>query len=203
MQSATDLWTGEFGNAYTERQVENIGARQQMWRMVLPRHVDSILEVGSNVGANLEAISQFSTAELFATEPNAHARRQLIDSEICTQVTDDEAHNLRFEDDAIDLVFTCGVLIHIPPDQLAASLKEIHRVAHRWIICAEYFAPSEEMIPYRGQDNALWRRDYGSLYLDQFQDLRCHSCVFAWKRMTGLDNLTFWVFEKGGARLNG
>ena len=193
----TDLWSGDFGNAYTRRQVNTSAARQDIWCMVLPRHVDSILEVGANVGGNLEAISQFSTAELYATEPNELARQKLNESGLCVQVTDDPASKLRFDDNAIDLVFTCGVLIHIPPDQLAASLHEIHRVAHRWIICAEYFAPSEEMIPYRGHDNALWRRDYGGLYLDQFPDLRCNSCMFAWRRMTGLDNLTFWVFEKG------
>jgi hypothetical protein len=52
------------------------------------------------------------------------------------------------------------------------------------------------MIPYRGHDNALWRRDYGSLFLDTFSDLKCTAHMFAWKRATGLDNLTFWVFEK-------
>ncbi len=199
----TELWTGDFGNDYTKRQADTSAARHDIWRMVLPRHVESILEVGANVGGNLEAISQFSTAELYATEPNELARRQLNDSGLCVQVTDDTASHLRHAGNSIDLVFTCGVLIHVPPDQLAASMREIHRVAHRWIICAEYFAPSEEMIPYRGHDNALWRRDYGSLYLDQFPDLRCHSCMFAWRRMTGLDNLVFWIFEKGGAKLNG
>lgn len=193
----TELWTGDFGNDYTQRQADTFSPRKQMWHMVLPRHVDSILEVGANIGANLSAISQLSTAELYATEPNELARQTLLEKDICYQVTNDRADNLRASDNSIDLVFTSGVLIHIPPDQLQASMKEIHRVARRWIICAEYFSPSEEMIPYRGHDNALWRRDYGSLYLDQFPDLRCQTCVFAWKRMTGLDNLTFWVLEKG------
>lgn len=196
----TELWTGDFGNEYTKRQINTIGARQQMWQMVLPRNVDSVLEVGANAGLNLEAISEIRACDLFATEPNGLARQQLIDAGFCAQVTDDPAHALRYGDSSIDLVFTSGVLIHVPPDRLKASLSEIHRVAKRWIICAEYFAPSEEMIPYRGHVNALWRRDYGSLYLDQFQDLYCNSCLFAWKRMTGLDNLTVWVFEKGPKR---
>lgn len=196
----TDLWTGEFGDAYTRRQPDTSNARQQIWRMLLPRHCVSVLEVGANVGANLEAIAQFRDIDLYATEPNELARRQLNDSDLCVQVTNDTADALRFDDNAVDLVFTCGVLIHVPPDKLAASLKEIHRVAHHWIIVGEYFAPQEEMIPYRGHDNALWRRDYGSLLLDQFPDLHCNSCLFTWKRMTGLDNLTFWVFEKGPMR---
>ncbi len=196
--SAIDLWCGEFGESYTKRQADTSGARQHMWDMVLPkRGVDTILEVGANVGANLEAISQIRDSDLFATEPNELARRQLNDSGLCIQVTNDKANELRLDDKSIDLVFTSGVLIHIPPADLEASMREIHRVARRWVVCAEYFAPSEEMIPYRGHDNALWRRDYGSLYLDTFPDLRCMTCLFAWKRMTGLDNLTYWVFEKG------
>lgn len=197
MIGMTDLWTSSFGNDYTRRQADTINARRDVWRMVLPRHIDSILEVGANVGANLEAMALNTTAELYATEPNDIAREQLKATDLCVQVTADAAHNLRFDDASIDLVFTSGVLIHIPTDKLAASMAEIHRVAKRYIIAAEYFAPSEEMIPYRGHDNALWRRDYGSLYLDQFPDLRCTSCLFAWKRMTGLDNLTIWVMEKG------
>jgi hypothetical protein len=33
-----------------------------------------------------------------------------------------------------------------------------------------------------------------------FPDLTCIGHLFAWKRATGLDNLTFWVFEKGPKR---
>ncbi len=88
-------------------------------------------------------------------------------------------------------------MIHISPAKLAKSMKEMHRVSRRYILMGEYFAPSEEMIPYRGQNDQLWRRDYGSLFLDMFNDLHPVACTFAWKRMTGLDNLTFWLLEKG------
>jgi pseudaminic acid biosynthesis-associated methylase len=195
-EAMTELWTGDFGNDYTKRQANTFGARQDMWSMVLPQHINSVLEVGANVGLNLEAISQLRDSDLYATEPNEAARQKLIAKDICVQVTNDPSYRLSRPDNSVDLVFTSGVLIHVNPSELGPSLREIHRVARRYIICAEYFAPSEEMIPYRGHDNALWRRDYGSLYLDQFPDLRCISCLFAWKRMTGLDNLTFWVFEK-------
>jgi pseudaminic acid biosynthesis-associated methylase len=194
--SMTDLWTGDFGNDYTRRQADTVNARAALWRDILPRHVESILEVGANVGANLEAISQFLSCDLYATEPNDQASEKLRESNLCCQVMNWAADELEFDTGEIDLVFTSGVLIHIPPDKLKASMREIHRVAKRYIIAAEYFAPQEEMIPYRGHDNALWRRDYGSLYLDQFPDLKCTSCTFAWKRTTGLDNLTIWVFEK-------
>ena len=113
---------------------------------------------------------------------------------------EDYADKLTFEDSQVDLAFTCGVLIHIAPDKLLASMKEIHRVSRRHIICGEYFSPKEEVVPYRGIDDALWRRDYGSLWLDNFSDLHCIGTMFAWKRQTPFDNLVFWVFEKGPRR---
>ena len=202
--TAIDLWTGKFGVDYTKRNVLAPGARNQVWRMLLPQDCESVLEVGANIGLNLEAISQESDCDLFACEPNDFARAELSrlfwDIVPEANLTADTADKLNFPDGVADLVFTCGVLIHIPPEKLLPSMREMHRCARRWIICGEYFAPSEEMIPYRGHDNALWRRDYGSLWLDNFPDLHCTSTLFTWKRMTGLDNLTWWVFEKGPGR---
>jgi pseudaminic acid biosynthesis-associated methylase len=197
--NTVDLWRGEFGNDYTERNNRStLAARESMWKLLLPRHVESVLEVGANTGLNLEAISQRSACEMYATEPNDKARAELECLGLIppANITADTADHIRFPDGIADLVFTSGVLIHVPPEKLQASLREIHRCARRWIICGEYFAPQEEMIPYRGQDHAMWRRDYGSLFLDTFPDLRCIGTLFAWKRNTGLDNLTFWVIEK-------
>ena len=198
--AAIDLWKSDFGNDYTERNITGaISARQALWEALIPIECESILEVGANVGLNLEAIANFHDCQLFACEPNEVARQRLRNADFIDRrhVSADTADRLSFKDNVADLVFTSGVLIHIPTDKLAQSMSEIHRCANRWIICAEYFAPSEEMVPYRGHDNAMWRRDYGSLYMDAFPDLKCIGHHFAWKRTTGLDNLTIWVFEKG------
>lgn len=202
MTNTAELWTGEFGSEYTRRNATTPDARRQMWKMLLPRGCESVLEVGANIGLNLEAIGSISDAELYAVEPNDMAREELIANEFVHErnVRADYADKIGFPDEICDLVITSGLLIHIPTDKLLPSMKEIHRCAKRWIISAEYFAPSEEMIQYRGHMNALWRRDYGSIWLDNFNDLHCQGAVFAWKRMTGLDNLTFWIFEKGPKR---
>lgn len=199
----SELWTGDFGTEYTRRNIKfgsTVDARRRVFEQILPKDCRSVLEVGANCGDNLAAISQISPCQLFAVEPNEEAREQLYHrlKLPIEHVRSDLAAKLSFTDAAADLAFTCGVLIHIPTDDLLASMRQIHRCAGRYIICGEYFAPSEEMIPYRGHDNALWRRDYGSLWLDNFPDLRCTQQFFAWKRTTGLDNITFWVFEKTG-----
>jgi pseudaminic acid biosynthesis-associated methylase len=201
MQSVSELWTGQFGNDYTARNTSaTLGARRKVWEMILPSDCESVLEVGANTGLNLEAIGQFNPSDLYACEPNQFARAELETILPSHHVTADYADKISFPDKVADLVFTCGVLIHVPPDKILASMKEIHRCSKRWIVCAEYFAPEERELPYRGQRNALWLRDYGSLWLDNFPDLTCIATFFAWKRMTGLDNLTFWLFEKGRRR---
>jgi pseudaminic acid biosynthesis-associated methylase len=198
-QSTIDLWKSSFGDDYTHRNNSvDIGARRKLWELILPKGCQSILEVGANVGLNLDALAQITAAEMYAVEPNDTARDILASKELMPErnILSDAADKIGFPDSITDLVFTSGVLIHIPSEKLEASMREIYRLASKWIICGEYFAPSEEMVPYRGHDGAMWRRDYGSLYLDMFPNLKCKTNLFAWKRMTGLDNLTFWVFEK-------
>lgn len=191
-----EAWKGKFGNEYTERQPDNVKARREVWRELLPHGLGSILEVGCNVGHNLQAIGFLNTAKLYGVDPNKIALQRTANKALVISTALASADRLPFATGSMDLVFTCGVLIHVPPDKLEQSLREIHRVSKRWIICGEYFSPHEEEIPYRGQSGLLWRRDYGSLYLDMFEDLKCVKTLFAWRRSTGLDNLLFHVFEK-------
>lgn len=202
MVAMTDLWTGDFGNQYTARNRDEPNFRATIWRALLPRHCESVLEVGANVGHNLEAIASFSPAEIYACEPNDLARQELMerlnDCGCENHITADTADRLSFPDGGVDLVFTCGVLIHIDGGRLLPSMREIHRVARRWIICAEYHAAEERMIPYRGQDNALWLRPYGKLWRKNFPDLRqVWTPLLFEKDVTGLDDVTVWMFEKG------
>ena len=60
------------------------------------------------------------------------------------------------------------------------------------------FAFSDKPVetPYRDHSDVLFKRDFGGFWLDNFPHLRVVSYGFAWKRVTGLDNLTWWLFEK-------
>ena len=200
-----EFWRGDFGNAYTGRNVasaDQMQARLALWSEILSHTISappaSILEVGANLGINLRALRQLSSARRYAVEPNDSARKILVQDGVVADddVRDGIASTIIFSDGVADLGVTSGVLIHIHPENLAASLKEIHRCSKRWIACIEYFSDKPEMIPYRGFDDRLFKRDFGGLWLDSFSDLRVVAYGFAWKRVTGLDNLTWWLFEK-------
>ena len=200
-----DAWKGEFGDDYAARNLateETVSNSARAFAEILSHVKDSpptsILEVGANIGINLRALARLSDAELFAVEPNAHAREQLVADKVVPQdrLFDAMATKLPLEDGAVELAFTSGVLIHVPPEDLETAYGEIHRVAARYILCAEYFSQAPVEIPYRGHEGLLFKRDFGGMWLDLFPGLEPVANGFFWKRTTGLDDINWWLFRK-------
>jgi hypothetical protein len=43
----------------------------------------------------------------------------------------------------------------------------------------------------------MWGNDFGKLFMERFKShVKCIDVGFMWKETTGLDNVTYWVFEK-------
>jgi len=93
------------------------------------------------------------------------------------------------------MVFTCGMLIHVSPKDILPAVKNIYDMSTKYILVMEYFSAEEREVKYRGQDEALWTRDYGSLFQDNYP-LHCIGYGFLWKPITHFDNVTWWLFEK-------
>jgi pseudaminic acid biosynthesis-associated methylase len=196
MNQQIEAWEGELGNAYIERNGDKtLQSRIAMWRRIL-RDItpETILEVGANIGLNIRALRKVTEAKLSAVEPNNAARRVL--KTVADDAYDGTADKLWLANDTVNLVATCGVLIHIHPDDLADACAEMYRVSNRYIVCIEYFSDKPEEIEYRGQSGLLWKRDFGSFWMEQHPDLKLLDYGFFWRRATGLDNLTWWLWEK-------
>ncbi len=204
------LWRGEFGDEYLVRNAptpKRVANQTRFWAKLFDTLAvqglkpNSILEIGANVGINLRALKNLSDAELFAVEPNDQAREILIRDSVVPEgnalATTGEVIGL--EDNAVDMAFTAGVLIHVNPDTLAQVCAEIHRVSRKTIVCAEYFSANPETITYRGHSDKLFKRDFGAFWLEQFPSLKLLDYGFAWKPVTGLDNITWWIFSKPDA----
>ena len=201
----TELWRGAFGDAYVDRNSiepetirRNISAYSEILSCAEGAPPRSILEVGANIGLNLRAISQISDAELYAIEPNGKARETLLRDQVLKEenIFDAIAGDIPLGDRSVDLVFTAGVLIHIPESELETAYREMHRVADRYLLSIEYFSPTPVVIPYRGETEALFKRDFGGLWLDLFDDLEPVANGFFWKRTTGMDDVNWWLFRK-------
>lgn len=205
MTQQIDLWKGPFGDLYQERNhvtADDIEARAMLWEVILKivyGHTNylpnSMLEVGAGQGPNLLGIQRVSMKigkpiKLYATEINEKARLILQEN-----VKDVELLANIPKQETVDLVYTYGVLIHTHPAHVRGLMTEMFNASSRFIVCCEYFSPELRPIVYRGEKDALWLNDYGKLWLDSFP-LRILHYGFCWKPLTGLDNITYWVFEK-------
>jgi len=200
-----DDWGGDFGDDYIERNLpdaERVAQREAMWKAILPAMAPempgSIVEIGANVGINLRALRNLTDSELFALEPNRKARGILRSDGVVPEsnILTGTGSHIELGENAVDLAFTSGVLIHVPPEELPGVYKEMHRVSRRYLLSIEYFAAEPEGKRYRGRDGLLFKRDFGALWLDLFPDLKIVDYGFFWRPATGLDNLTWWLFRK-------
>ncbi len=190
------LWRSEFGRAYTDRNDQEKPARVDAWRRLLDGIAPTrVLEVGCNVGWNLEYLRRLGIAEVYGIEPQPYAVERARWRGPDFGVLQGTAFDLPFRDRWFDLAFTSGVLIHIAPETIGAALDEIYRVAKRWIIAIEYDNAVEQEVRYRGHEAALWKRDHGSLWTRRYPDL-VELRTLALGEADGYDNCTAHLFEK-------
>ncbi|MCW5803160.1 MAG: methyltransferase domain-containing protein [Deltaproteobacteria bacterium] len=191
-----DLWRSDFGRDYTDRNDREKPERVTSWRRLLDGIAPyRVLEVGCNVGWNLEYLRRLGVRGLHGIEPQAYAverARARCDEFDVVQGT---AFELPFGDGFFDLAFTSGVLIHISPSTIGAALDEIYRVSRRWIVAIEYDHPTETEVSYRGHAGALWKRDHGALWRTRHPDLR-EVRTIPLGDADGYDDCTAHLFEK-------
>lgn len=199
-------WKSDFGDQYNERNRKHISddvitRLMHDWGLMLRSCIapkpKSALEVGCNLGRNILALRNF-IQEIHAVDPNeaavaeAKANPGLVNCDI--RVGD--CFDLPYPDNSIDLVFTSGVLMLVEPENLKRAIDEICRVARHYVICIEYFSHEPIEVAYRGLPRALFKRDFGSFYLDNRPDLDVLDYGFLWKRINCADNSNWWLFKK-------
>lgn len=191
------LWAGDFGDDYVDRNAGAYEQRGPFWQGLHADHpFSSALEVGCNVGGNLEwlapllppgrtvgiDINQKAIATLHQRLPNVSALWS-------------PGRELPFRDRHFELVFTQGVLIHQPDDTLPLVMAEMVRCSSRYVLCGEYFDEETVEVPYRGHEGALFRRDYGGIFRSLFPELTQVATGFL-SRDEGWDDITWWLFER-------
>jgi SAM-dependent methyltransferase len=134
-------WAGSFGAEYTERNNPSDNRVYIFHRLLNDLKIQSALEVGSNKGHNLQALANIGIPTL-GLEINKEVASK---SKILTVVG--SAYSLPFCDSTIEMVMTCGVLIHLS-DYLKA-MQEIYRVSSKYILSIEYFDKEPRKIEYR------------------------------------------------------
>lgn len=185
------FWTGQSGNDYTKRNQVKWRERVPFWRRVLTHTLpNNVMEIGCNEGWNLRAIRETSPGTvLMGIDINHEAVRRAKQAGF--DVHWKEAREIPFLGIDFDLAFTVGMLIHVPPEHLTATMRSIVQCSSRYVLAVEYEASTEEEIEYRGMPGLLWRRPFGQIYV-QDHGLKL---VDSWDAGPGFDRCTAWLLE--------
>lgn len=195
------FWAGEFGDAYIERNEapELLASYVHLLSNALRRagRIDSAIEFGANIGLNLVALRMLRPKiELSAIEINARAVERLnrIDGVKVHHGSIVDPH----ADKTYDLAFVAGVLIHLAPELLPEVYRRLVGASHRYVLVSEYYNPAPVMVPYRGNDDRLYKRDFAGEMLDAFPNLKLVDYGFQYRRDPNFphDDVTWFLMEK-------
>lgn len=195
-----NFWAGEFGLNYIDRNNSEplFYSKVAMWSMMLraANNVDSIRELGCNIGLNLAAIKHLQPAiKLSGYEINKEAAKQASDLNVAEITQGSIIEEIR--DVKVDLTFTSGVLIHINPDYLNNVYQNLVNGSNRYVLVAEYYNPTPTKITYRGHENKLFKRDFAGDLIDNY-GLKLVDYGFLYKRdnWAPQDDITWFLLEK-------
>ncbi len=202
MSEQQNFWAKSYAEDYISKNSsfdKKLG--EECWGKILSKAegITSFLECGCNIGRNIGFLN--------GTLPSA--RKSIIEiSELAYNLVTsnfefDKTFNgsileSNFTEGEFDLVYTMGVLIHIHPDDLLANMQKMYDYSGKYILMGEYFNRTPSMIEYQGENDKLFKRDFGKLFAENF-DVSLVDYGFLWGHLydnAGFDDITWWLFEK-------
>ncbi len=199
-----EFWAFEFGDDYISRNesIQLFNSNLDFFSKIfagLESKPDEILEIGANIGMNIKALQQILPKTNFtAIEINEKACEEL--RKIECDVIEGSIFEIELEK-KFNLVFTKGVLIHLSPEKLIEAYDKIYSWSSKYILLAEYYNPTPVMIPYRGEYEKLFKRDFAGEMLDRFPLLQLHKYGFVYHRDTSpQDDINWFLLEKVDAK---
>ena len=195
----TKIWEGPFGNKYTKRHNSKpINSEISFFKKIF-KSVDrltSILELGCNNGRNLEALRKIDVKfELKGYEINEIAIKEAQKKKF--DVSKKSISSNLQNSKSYDLVFTKGVLIHIPPNKLDRVYTNMYNLSKKYLLVAEYFNPTPMKLIYRGNKNLMFKRDFAKDLIDKFNlNLVDYGFVYKYDPINPQDNLNWFLLRK-------
>jgi len=156
MDYDNDLWT-QYTSDNENKQQDDLS--KFIYFIASALGAKKICEVGCNVGNNL---SSFTTNfDIHGVDMNKVALERARKTYPNFKFIQSDIKKTLFSDSNFDLVFTRGVLIHIPKKELDTVLNELLRITKKWIFNLEYYGIDGEMIKWKRGDDLLWYRNMG------------------------------------------
>lgn len=197
-----NFWKDEYKEEYMKKNasfdtVKGIEAWKKMLRK--SENIKSIIECGCNIGRNIDFLQQIdSNFDISAIDVNETAINFVKNQYNISDTFVGRIEDSNFDKNYFDLVFTMGVLIHVDPEELYANAEKIVGMSKKYVLVGEYFNRTPTMITYQGKENLLFKRDFGSFFLENFE-LEVIDYGFLWGYFydnAGFDDFTWWLFKK-------
>lgn len=196
-----NFWAGEFGNKYIQRNYgeELITSNSVLFGHILRAapNVKSIVELGCNIGLNLQALNRINNNfDLCGYEINKAAAQKARDLNIA-KIFDGTILKTIETNIKYDISFTKGVLIHINPDKLHIVYENLYNLSNKYIVICEYYNPNPVVVKYRGNEDRLFKRDFAGELIDKY-NLKLIDYGFTYHRDNYFpqDDCTWFLLEK-------
>lgn len=195
------FWAGNFGDQYTDRNKTDqlLASNLYLFSKILnsTKNINSVMELGANIGLNLQAIkSLIPSCNFAAVEINDYACKILEKLE-SVEVFNESL--LTFSSTKkYDFVLSKGVLIHINPDHLNKVYELMYSASNKYICLVEYYNPTPVELNYRGHPNKLFKRDFAGEMLEKFSDIKLVDYGFIYHKDNYFpqDDVSWFLLEK-------
>lgn len=200
------FWANKYALDYIKKNKsfnKNLGI--DGWRKMLSKaeNVETILECGCNIGRNIGFLNELMPSACISIIEISKPAFDFVTKEYkIDQKFNGPISVSNFSNESFNLTFTMGVLIHIQPNDLIENMKKLYDYSNRYILIGEYFNRTSVMIEYQGQTNKLFKRDFGKLFIENF-NVSLVDYGFLWGHIYddgGFDDVTWWLFEKKNLR---
>lgn len=201
MNEQQNFWANNYAKDYMKKNSEFdrlLGI--EAWQKILVKAdgIQTVIECGCNIGRNIGFLNKvLPTATKSVIEISKPAFEFVTQQYELDQSFNGSILEASFEK-TFDLVFTMGVLIHIHPDDLLMNMHKIYNYSNKYILLGEDFNRTPVMIEYQGQEDKLFKRDFGKLFIENFPATLV-DYGFLWGHIydpAGFDDVTWWLFEK-------
>lgn len=197
-----EFWANTYATDYIKKNTDfDSLAGQKAWQEMLSKtdSISTILECGCNIGRNIKFLNNIlPSAKKSIIELSKPAYDFVINNMEIQNSFNGSILESELNGDTFDLVFSTGVLIHIHPDNLLDNMQRMFLYSKKYILIGEYFNRTPTMIEYQGQKDKLFKRDFGKLFIENF-DVTVVDYGFLWGHIydkAGFDDVTWWLFEK-------
>ena len=162
-------------------------------------NIESIMEIGSNIGLNLDAINLINNRiKLDCIEISKDASDLLKGKKHVNSVYNSSILEFDVPDTmSYDLVFTKTVLIHIHPNYLIDVYNKIYKMSGRYVLFIEYYNPNPINVKYRGLEGFLFKRDFAREFMEIYNNSKLIDYGFVYHGDNNFpqDDVTWFLIE--------